>query len=172
MNKWISVFDEKPEFPNDSCLIMVLEDESYGKMTDLRVKVCEGLVGCGGYIPAANGEYGFDTLNEDGSVNMYKVKDGENESHVYPKYLVSTQDEANAVYNENEKSTIVTVEWNVEDMKDMFDPKWGNGDFRCTIYAKTVTNFIYSIGEIKMKATGEKPIVDERKDINLEFLNN
>lgn len=44
---------------------------------------------------------GFDTLNEDGSVNMYKVKDGENESYVYPKYLVSTQDEANAVYNEN-----------------------------------------------------------------------
>ena len=44
---------------------------------------------------------GFDTLNEDGSVNMYKVKDGENESYVYPKYLVSTQDEANEVYNEN-----------------------------------------------------------------------
>ena len=41
MDKWISVFDEKPEFPNDSCLIMVLEDESYGKMTDLRVKVCD-----------------------------------------------------------------------------------------------------------------------------------
>ena len=82
-------------------------------------------------------------------------------------------DSSNAVYNENEKSTIVTVEWNVEDMKgNLFDPIWGNGNFRCTIYAKTVTNFIYSIGEIKMKATGEKPIVDERKDINLEFLNN
>ena len=64
MDKWISVFDEKPEFPNNSCLIMVLEDESYGKMTDLRVEVCEGLVGGGGYIPAANGEYGFDTLND------------------------------------------------------------------------------------------------------------
>ena len=64
MDKWISVFDEKPEFPNDSCLIMVLEDESHGKMTDLRVKVCEGLVGCGGYIPAANGEYGWNIVNK------------------------------------------------------------------------------------------------------------
>lgn len=44
---------------------------------------------------------GFDTINEDGTVNMYKVKDGENESYVYSKYLVETQDEANAVYNEN-----------------------------------------------------------------------
>lgn len=61
--KWL-LSTKKPEFPNDSCLIMVLEDESYGKMTDLRVKVCEGLVGCGGYISAANGEYGFDTLND------------------------------------------------------------------------------------------------------------
>ena len=64
MNKWISVFDEKPEFPNDSCLIMVLEDESYGKMTDLCIHVCEGLVHPGGYIPAANGEYGFDTFSD------------------------------------------------------------------------------------------------------------
>lgn len=64
MSEWISVFDERPEFPNDSCLIMVLEDESYGKMTDLRVHVCEGWYTLGGYIPAANGEFGFDTFND------------------------------------------------------------------------------------------------------------
>lgn len=82
-------------------------------------------------------------------------------------YIESTD----AVYNENEKSTIVTVEWNVEDMKDMFNQKWGNGDFSCTIYAKTVTNFIYSIGEIKINASGDEPkIVGHREPIKLEFL--
>lgn len=64
MGNWISVFDEKPEFPNDSCLIMVLEDESYGKMKDIKVHVCEGWCDNCGYIPAANGEYGFHTFND------------------------------------------------------------------------------------------------------------
>ena len=78
-------------------------------------------------------------------------------------------DSSNAVYNENEKSTIVTVEWNVEDMKgNLF-----NGNFRCTIYAKTVTNFIYSIGEIKINASGSIPTtVGHREPIKLEFLEN
>lgn len=81
-------------------------------------------------------------------------------------------DSSNAVYNENEKSTIVTVEWNVEDMKgNLFDQRWGNGNFRCTIYAKTVTNFIYSIGEIKINASGSIPtVVGHREPIKLEFL--
>ena len=78
-------------------------------------------------------------------------------------------DSSNAVYNENDKSTIVTVEWNVEDMKgNLF-----NGNFRCTIYAKTVTNFIYSIGEIKINASGSIPTtVGHREPIKLEFLEN
>lgn len=78
-------------------------------------------------------------------------------------------DSSNAVYNENEKSTIVTVEWNVEDMKgNLF-----NGNFRCTIYAKTVTNFIYSIGEIKINASSSIPTtVGHREPIKLEFLEN
>lgn len=93
----------------------------------------------------------------------FKFTDKDKKSY----YIESTD----AVYNENEKSTIVTVEWNVEDMKDMFDPKWGNGDFRCTIYAKTVTNFIYSIGEIKINASGSIPTtVGHREPIKLEFL--
>ena len=44
---------------------------------------------------------GFDTIDENGKVNMYKVKDGEKEVFVYSKYLVKTLDEASAVYNEN-----------------------------------------------------------------------
>ena len=44
---------------------------------------------------------GYDNLNDNGTVNMYKVKNGEIEGWVYSKYLVDTEEEANAVYNEN-----------------------------------------------------------------------
>jgi len=43
---------------------------------------------------------GFDKIDEEGKVSMYKVSDGNVEGYVFPKYLVDTQDEANAVYNE------------------------------------------------------------------------
>ena len=44
---------------------------------------------------------GYDKLNDNGTVNMYKVKNGEVEGWVYSKYLVDTEEEAKAVYNEN-----------------------------------------------------------------------
>ena len=44
---------------------------------------------------------GFDTVDENGKVNMYKIKDGEKEVYVYSKYLVKTLEEATAMYNEN-----------------------------------------------------------------------
>ena len=44
---------------------------------------------------------GFDKIDAAGKVNMYKVKDGQNEVYVYSKYVVDTLEEANAVYNEN-----------------------------------------------------------------------
>ena len=44
---------------------------------------------------------GYDKLNDNGTVNMYKVKNGEVEGWVYSKYLVDTEEEATAVYNEN-----------------------------------------------------------------------
>lgn len=44
---------------------------------------------------------GYDNLNDNGTVNMYKVKNGEVEGWVYSKYLVDTEEEANAAYNEN-----------------------------------------------------------------------
>ena len=44
---------------------------------------------------------GYDKLLSDGSVNKYKVINGEDEGFVYGKYLVSTQKAADAVYNEN-----------------------------------------------------------------------
>ncbi len=43
---------------------------------------------------------GFDTLREDGTVEMYKVKSGETEGFVFSKYLVKTQEEADAVNTE------------------------------------------------------------------------
>ena len=43
---------------------------------------------------------GFDKLNEDGTVNMYKIKKDDIEGFVYPKYLVKTLEEANKNYDE------------------------------------------------------------------------
>lgn len=44
---------------------------------------------------------GYDTLLEDGSVNMYKIKNEGIEGWVYGKYLVNDEDSAKEVYNEN-----------------------------------------------------------------------
>lgn len=44
---------------------------------------------------------GFDKINSDGSVNMYKVKYDEDEGYFYSKYLVSNQDEALKNYDKN-----------------------------------------------------------------------
>lgn len=94
----------------------------------------------------------------------FKFTDKDKKSY----YIESTD----AVYNENEKSTIVTVEWDLE-MGSLFDDNWNNGNCTCTIYAKTVTNFIYSIGEIKINASGSIPTtVGHREPIKLEFLEN
>ena len=43
---------------------------------------------------------GYDTLNEDGTVEMYKVRSGDTEGYIYSKYLVPTQEEADAVNTE------------------------------------------------------------------------
>lgn len=43
----------------------------------------------------------YDKLLEDGSVNMYKIKDDNTEGWVYGKYLVNDEETANEVYNEN-----------------------------------------------------------------------
>ena len=94
----------------------------------------------------------------------FKFTDKDKKSY----YIESTD----AVYNENEKSTIVTVEWDLE-MGSLFDDNWNNGNCTCTIYAKTVTNFIYSIGEIKINASGSIPTTaGHREPIKLEFLEN
>lgn len=44
---------------------------------------------------------GYDRLNEDGSVNKYKVKYANNEGYVRAKYLVKSLDEANKKYDYN-----------------------------------------------------------------------
>ena len=43
----------------------------------------------------------YDKLLEDGSVNMYKIKNDNTEGWVYGKYLVTDEETANEVYNEN-----------------------------------------------------------------------
>ena len=44
---------------------------------------------------------GFDRFNEDGNVNMYRVSYNGTEGYVFSKYLVSTEEEALALYNEH-----------------------------------------------------------------------
>ena len=44
---------------------------------------------------------GYDEYDEKGIVNMYKIKVNDNEGWVYNKYLVDTEEEARANYNEN-----------------------------------------------------------------------
>ena len=43
---------------------------------------------------------GYDKINDDGSVNMYKVKYDNKEGYVFSKYLVRTKEESSLVYNE------------------------------------------------------------------------
>ena len=43
----------------------------------------------------------YDKLLEDGSVNMYKIKNDNTEGWVYGKYVVNDEETANEVYNEN-----------------------------------------------------------------------
>lgn len=44
---------------------------------------------------------GYDSVNDDGSVNMYKISKDDITGYVYGKYLVDTLEEATANYNEN-----------------------------------------------------------------------
>ena len=43
----------------------------------------------------------YDKINEDGSVNKYKVKYNDNIGYVYGKYLVNNEDDSKKVYDEN-----------------------------------------------------------------------
>ncbi len=44
---------------------------------------------------------GFDKINENGKVNMYKVKSGENEGYIYEKYVLSNEELANLPYDQD-----------------------------------------------------------------------
>lgn len=44
---------------------------------------------------------GYDTINSDGSVNMYKVKYNNNTGYVYSKYLLQSSEKANVYYDYN-----------------------------------------------------------------------
>ncbi len=44
---------------------------------------------------------GFNSIDESGRVNRYKIKYGDTEGYVYGKYLVNTKEEADKVYDQN-----------------------------------------------------------------------
>ena len=56
---------------------------------------------------------GFDTINSDGTVNMYKVKLGEEEGYFYAKYLSKTEEEALVNYDFNGAYATHTKQKNV-----------------------------------------------------------
>ena len=81
---------------------VVLEDEMYVRtsltlyesLDDIKIN---GLIKKGSKIEILD----YDKLNEDGSVNMYKVKYNDEEGYVYGKYLVNNEDAALANYDED-----------------------------------------------------------------------
>ena len=61
---------------------------------------------------------GFDFLDSNGNVEMYKISRGDVTGWVYGKYLVDTQEAADAVYNENGI-------YDIHAGRDYYFPLWG-----------------------------------------------
>lgn len=81
---------------------VVLEKEKYVRTSvtiyeNSEDSKIEGFVKKGNKLSVA----GYDMLLEDGSVNMYKVKNDDYEGWVYSKYLVDDEESAREAYNEN-----------------------------------------------------------------------
>ena len=83
----------------------------YENLDSIKIK---GLIKKGSKIEILD----YDFLNEDGSVNMYKVKYNDDEGYVYEKYLVNDEEAALANYDE---------EGNYQIHKKRGD-SWGGGD--------------------------------------------
>lgn len=83
----------------------------YENLDSIKIK---GLIKKGSKIEILD----YDFLNEDGSVNMYKVKYNDDEGYVYGKYLVNDEESALANYDE---------EGNYQIHKKRGD-SWGGGD--------------------------------------------
>lgn len=83
----------------------------YENLDSIKIK---GLIKKGSKIEILD----YDFLNEDGSVNMYKVKYNDDEGYVYGKYLVNDEEAALANYDE---------EGNYQIHKKRGD-SWGGGD--------------------------------------------
>lgn len=92
----------KPENMADTYEHSVYEKDKYVRTSvtlyeDLDTPDIMGFIPKGTHLDVI----GFDKINDDGSITMYKVKNGDSEGYVYSKYLVDTEEQAQAVYNEN-----------------------------------------------------------------------
>lgn len=92
----------KPENMADTYEQSVYEKDKYVRTSvtlyeDLDTPDIMGFIPKGTHLDVI----GFDKINDDGSITMYKVKNGDSEGYVYSKYLVDTEEQAQAVYNEN-----------------------------------------------------------------------
>ncbi|MBR0416924.1 MAG: hypothetical protein IJI56_03845 [Firmicutes bacterium] len=96
-----TVYFVSPENVVDDFAKVITETEKYVRTPATVYKSADapdiaGLVKKGSRVDIT----GFDSLDEQGAVNMYKVSCGDTNGFVFSKYLVDSQEEANAVYNE------------------------------------------------------------------------
>ena len=96
-----TVYFVKPEFVVDDYQKVITEKEKFVRTPSTVYETSDspeiaGLIKKGNRVDIT----GFDYINEDGSVNMYMVASGDTQGYVFSKYLVDTQEEADAVYNE------------------------------------------------------------------------
>lgn len=96
------VFYVKPEYLTTDKDKVVTETEKYVR-TSVTVYKNEKDSKIASFIKKGNQLEitGYDSIDEEGLVNMYKIKKDDIEGWVYRKYLVDTEEEATANYNEN-----------------------------------------------------------------------
>ena len=130
---------------------------------------------------------GYDKINEDGSINMYKIKYDNEEGYVYSKYLVRTEEESLLNYNED---GIYDIHKDRKFYYELYGGKASNLDYYPyekvefennpllkdgkTIYmngGNTVINEVDSYIEIA-KNSGVNSIVVDIKDGNLAYDSN
>ena len=96
-----AVYYIKPGFFTDDYQKVITETEKYVRTPSTVYESADapdvaGLVKKGTRVDIT----GFDRIEEDGSVNMYRVSSGDTEGYVFSKYLVDTKEAADAKYDQ------------------------------------------------------------------------
>ena len=126
---------------------------------------------------------GFDTINSDGTVNMYKVKLGEEEGYFYAKYLSKTEEEALVNYDFNGAYATHTKQKNVYgggdgaslDYFPVIKPTFENNIMPKNVYSlylngtKGVINLIDDYIALAKETKINAFVVDIVDDVNISY---